>query len=70
MNTHADNEQETKSESFTNELTQIEGAVGATFQLIDSRHEAIKMQQLQELANNSALVSGIAQLQKICRKNL
>jgi hypothetical protein len=63
LNTHAENEQENKSESFGNEPTQSEGTTEATFQFVDNRSESIQMQQLQELANNSAQISGIAQLQ-------
>jgi hypothetical protein len=63
LNTHAENEQENKSESFANEPTQSEGTTEATFQFVDNRPESIQTQQLQELANNSAQVSGIAQLQ-------
>ena len=63
MNTHAENEKENKSESFVNKTTQSEGAAEATFQLVDSRPKAIQMQQLQELADNSSRVKGIAQLQ-------
>jgi len=63
LNTHAENEQENKSESFANEPTQSEGTTEATFQFVDNRPESIQMQQLQELANNSPRVAGIAQLQ-------
>ncbi|MFT7466733.1 MAG: hypothetical protein ACI9GY_001109 [Brevundimonas sp.] len=63
MNTHAENEQENKSESFANEPTQSEGTTEATFQFVDNRPESIQMQQLQELANDSPQISGIAQLQ-------
>jgi hypothetical protein len=63
MNTHADKTKENKSQTVTAEASRMQSGGESTFQFVDSRPEAIQTQQLQELANNSAQVSGIAQLQ-------
>ncbi|MGK0387116.1 MAG: hypothetical protein ACI849_001737, partial [Patiriisocius sp.] len=65
MNTHADKTKENKSQTVTAKTSQMQSGVESTFQFLDNRPESIQMQQLQELANNSAQISGIAQLQAI-----
>jgi hypothetical protein len=63
MNTYAEKTKENKSQTVTAETSRMQSGGESTFQFVDSRPEAIQTQQLQELANNSAQVSGIAQLQ-------
>jgi predicted RecB family nuclease len=63
MNTYADKTKENKSQASSNGAAKMQSDSESTFQFVESRPEAIQMQQLQELANNSAQVSGIAQLQ-------
>jgi hypothetical protein len=63
MNTHSDKTKENKSQTVTAETSQMQSDVESTFQFVDNRPESVQMQQLQELANNSAQISGIAQLQ-------
>jgi hypothetical protein len=63
MNTHANKTQENKSQAVSAVDSQMQSGGESTFQFVNNRPESIQMQQLQELANNSAQISSIAQLQ-------
>jgi hypothetical protein len=63
MNTHVDKSRENKSQTVSHGESQKRSNGESTFQFVDNRPEAIQMQEMQELANNSSQVAGITQLQ-------
>jgi hypothetical protein len=55
--------QENKSQSATKAFSQRQNSSDSTFQFVDNRPEAIQMQKLQELANNSPQVKQLRAFQ-------
>jgi len=63
MNTHADKNQENKSQAVSAVDSQMQRSE-STFQFVDNRPEAIAQRRLQEIANRSTKVKQLITLQK------
>ncbi len=57
MNTHVDKTTENKSQSVSQDQSQIQSGGESTFQLVDNRPEAVALQKMQAMANNSPQVA-------------
>ena len=57
MNTNADRKKENKSKFEANDVSQMQTSSEPSFELIDTRPEAVAQMKLQEMANNSPQVS-------------
>ena len=57
MNANADPKKENKSNSEVNHESQMQTSSEPTFELLDTRPEAVAQMKLQEMANNSLQVS-------------
>ena len=64
MNTHDNKTQENQTQNVGNSVAEEQNTQGFVFQISDNRPEAATQLKLVKLANNSPLVSQIAQLQK------
>lgn len=64
MNTRADKEQENKSQSITNAVSQTQHRIESTFRFIDNRPKAMTQLKLQEIANNSQQVMQLKAFQE------
>lgn len=65
MNTHTEKTQGNKSQSLSNENSQMESIRESAFQFIDNRPEAISQRKLQETANNSPRVKQLKAIQEM-----
>ncbi len=69
MNTHADKNQENKSQSVPTSESQIQGGADFTFLFADISPEAVVQKKLQEIANNSSQVSQLRAYQDIANNS-
>jgi hypothetical protein len=70
MNTHADKTQENKSQSVSNDESQMQRGGESTFQFIDNRPEAVAQRKLQEMANNSTQVKQLRAIQDMANNSV
>lgn len=63
MNTHAEKKHVNKSQSVSNELTQMKRGDESTFQFVDNRPETVAQRNLQEVAEYSPRAEQAVQLQ-------
>ncbi|MEM8998812.1 MAG: hypothetical protein AAGB24_00990 [Bacteroidota bacterium] len=69
MQTHADKNQENKSQSVANAVSQKKVGGESTFQFVDNRPVAITQRKLQELANHSPQVQQLSAIQNMAAAN-
>ena len=69
MSEHADQTEENKSKSVASSVAQMKTSGEPTFELLDTRSQAVAQMKLQEMANNSPQVSQLQSFQEIANNS-
>ena len=69
MKTHVEKTQKNKNQSVANAVSQKQGGGKPTVQFVDNRPEAVKMRQLQEMANSSPRIMQLMSFQEMANRN-
>jgi len=69
MNTLSDKSQEKKSQSVSNDVSQMQSGTSSTFQFVNNRPEAAEQHELQDSANNSSQVAQLNDIQDMANRS-